>query len=784
MIADMKKLFLCGLSLLLIFSVNSNLKAQAFKSDTIDILHYSIHLDLVHLSKNELKAYTEITFHPKMLTNSFSLDLLRLNIDSISLNNQAYTQYSYNDTVIQFTTWPMNISDTFNLRIYYHGTPVIEPYNWGGFHFLNDSSLAYNLGVAFQDYPHNYGRVWYPCLDDFKDRATYDFYIDTKPGMQAVCGGTLVDTTHFGNKIRWHWKLEQSIPSYLSSVAVSDFSLIKGEYIGINDTIPTYVYVRQQDSAKAATAFSHLNDMMSIYESRFGPYRWPRVGYVGTTKGAMEHATNIAYPRTLIMNNHSYDWLIAHELSHHWFGDLVTCETAEDMWINEGWAVFSEAIFMEGMYGKGSYTDYIMNIQRDVIQYAHTASQDGAYYPLYPMPQTITYGTTVYDKGCLVAHTLRGYLGDSLFFNTVQKMLVDKAFTEISSYEMRDYFTTESGVDMTGFFDNWVFTEGFPHYSVDSFKVLSSTGLYNVEVFARQKRRGRTSFGNNNRIELAFLDASGNTHYDNMIFNGEYGNHTFQLSFIPELIWVDPNEMMADAITSKIDTITQGSTTNFDDQMFKLIGNQSSGASIFRVEHHWVEPDPMINNPTGLTISPSRYWTISGIFDPSFDASGQFYFSRAAALDGDLIIDLNDSIVILYREKVGDEWVGIPFTKTPSNNAGYITVPDLKAGQYTIAIWDEQYINIDNMGKPGRKVMKVFPNPGSDKVYLELDNTDSAEVKIYDIQGTLVLHKDVIFSNNIAELSTTSMAPGTYQIQLINKENQQTYSNTLIISND
>ena len=127
----------------------------------------------------------------------------------------------------------------------------------------------------------------------------------------------------------------------------------------------------------------------------------------------MEHATNITYPNSSINGSLSDEWLYAHELSHMWFGDKVTCASADDMWLNEGWAVFCESVFREGLYGKESYKTTMRSKLKDVLQFTHI--KDGGYRALYGIPPEYTYGSTVYDKGGQVAHTLRGYLGDSLF---------------------------------------------------------------------------------------------------------------------------------------------------------------------------------------------------------------------------------------------------------------------------------------------------------------------------------------------------------------------------------
>ena len=124
--------------------------------------------------------------------------------------------------------------------------------------------------------------------------------------------------------------------------------------------------------------------MLRKYEEFFGPYRWPRVGYVcvAMTGGAMEHATNIALPNAAVNGSLAYESTIMHELFHHWFGDLITCERPEEMWINEGFADYSEALVQEWLYD--AYEQHIRDLHTTTLQ--NLAKQDGGLYPLDNVP--------------------------------------------------------------------------------------------------------------------------------------------------------------------------------------------------------------------------------------------------------------------------------------------------------------------------------------------------------------------------------------------------------------
>ncbi len=356
--------------------------AQSLKSDTIDVLNYNLVLDFTDFNNQILTGKASLKITPKMSINSLSLDLTELTTDSVKINSATQCNFIHNNEVL-YINLPSTYSqqDTFYLDIFYHGHPISEPGGWGGFYWTN--SYAYNIGVAMIDNPHNYGRVMYPCLDDFIDRASYNFEVTVKSNHTAVCGGILQNVVDNGNDTKtFFWELNEEIPTYLSSVAVGEYIAIEDTFNGINGQIPIFIYVQPADSQKAVSSFAKLKTTLSIFEDKFGPYEWPRVGYVSVpfNGGAMEHATNIAYPRFAIDGGLNYETLYAHELAHHWFGDLITCHHEKEMWINEGWASFTEFTFTEEVYGKEAADLNIINLLKDVLEYAHI--EDGGYFAL------------------------------------------------------------------------------------------------------------------------------------------------------------------------------------------------------------------------------------------------------------------------------------------------------------------------------------------------------------------------------------------------------------------
>lgn len=757
-----------------------SIKAQNnLESDTIDILHYNINLDLKHLSNQELKGNTELLITSKINNvNRLKLDLLSLNIDSIFVDNQKITNYNYNDTLIYI---PLNnqisIGDTITAQVFYRGSPVIDQSGWGGFYFSNDSSYAFNLGVGMQADPHNYGRVWYPCIDDFIDKATYSFAIDVKNSNVAVCNGSLDSVINNSTFKTFYWSLDTEISSYLSSIAVGNYHNYADMYNSVNGNIPINIYAKPNDSADIAGTFVHLKDMLDAYENAFGPYVWERVGYVGVpfSSGAMEHATNIALGFVYMNGATTYEDLIAHELSHHWFGDLVTCSSAEDMWLNEGWAVYSESVFREYLYGKENYRNNIRNLLYHVIRNAHKT--DGAYYPVSGIPHNVTYGTTVYDKGGTVAHTIRGYMGDSLFFPAIQAFLDSFAYQSVSSEEFRDFLTYHSGINMNDFFDSWVFEPGFVNFSLDSFNVISSASPeFDVEVSIKQKLHHKPNFANSNRIPIRFIDDNWNTFDAVFEFSGESGTNTFSVPFAPTQVLIDPDGKIADATIDYYDIYNNTTTVQYSAAACDIIINSIQDSALIYTTHNWAAPDTFGTNIQGLKISNNRFWTIQGIIPQGTQAKAKFYYSKSNYND-DILNSANDSIVLLYREDAGEKWCGVNFTQTGVWLAGNLQTNQLKTGQYAIGVWDAAYVGIQN--KNQKNSIIVSPNPSNGLINITTKNTKISVVNVYDINSKLVFTENISgkFHRNI---DLSNLNSGTYFLEVISNENYR-YNHKIII---
>jgi aminopeptidase N len=744
--------------------------------DSLDALTYHVIIDSINWSTDNLYARTQISLKSKVDNLSVvSLELMNLQVDEVLVNGENNTNFSQTNLRLNIPlSSPLNTNETAELWISFHGVPFHE--NWGGFYI--DNQYAYNLGVGFDANPHNLGKSWFPCIDDFHDRAVYDVTARVNEAHTAVAGGLIQEIIEHGDGTKsYHWHLENSIPTYLASVAIGTYSLYEDTYEGIETNIPIKIYARPANVNQVEASFVHLKEILSHFEIHFGAYPFERVGYVGTAIGAMEHATNVAYPNFAFDGYLTYEDLYAHELSHMWFGDKVTCASAEDMWLNEGWATFCQIFYEEAVYGSDDYKESMMENLREVLRMTHFT--DGGYLALYGIPHNYTYGSTVYDKGATVVQSLRGYLGEDVFFPAIKEYLANYAYNYASSANMRDFLTGYTGINMTPFFDTYVFEPGFSHFSVDSIRYISGN---DYEIYLRQKMKGRETFAAGNKVDVTLFGSRWQRHDVRVAFDGETGSGVFALPFEPIAAIVDYDRNFSDAVTDLGLTITESGEYNFANTYFELEVESMTDSALVHVSHHWVAPDPLKTPLEGLTLSDYRYYSIDGIIPPDFTATGVFRYTMSGKLDHTLLGNSTDSLVILYRPNAQSDWQGIPYEMDGSPFVGYLRVPNIRKGEYTPAVWDGQYVHVKNpVALSSDDYMQIYPNPSSGRVHFDLMMPENGQIEIFDSLGKKVDSLGIQAHQHTATWDARRSPKGTYIARLLNEDSVLLSSQRIVI---
>jgi hypothetical protein len=756
------------------------------RSDTLDILDYKIYLDITDFDTKIIEGNCRVKFVAKMDgVTGISLDLLQLQIDSVK-QGQVHIPFTYNDTLLRanFIAF-IDQGEVDSVTVFYRGQPQGDPSGWGGFYF--QGSYAYNLGVGFQADPHNYGRVWHPCFDNFVERATYEVTVRTTGTKRAYSNGYITEEiNNLPAELIRTWRMDDPIPTYLACVGVSDYVHVNQTYespqYGTN--IPIMLIAQTQDTTNFKNSFIHLKDAMEIYEHRYGPYVWNKIAYVSVpfNAGAMEHATCIMYPQVTLNGTLTYETLMAHELSHHWWGNLVTCRTSADMWINEGLARYSEALFLENLYGKPQYLTEMRKVHRKVLQQAHF--DDGEFFPISGVPHSATYGTHSYDKGSTVAHNLRTYMGDEAFFQAFQYIQENFAHKDIDAADFRDALMTSSGQDLTTFFDNWVFNPGFPGIFVDSFTVQPEGTDFRVTTYVRQQLREAPEYFSNVPMEVAFVRPDRTDLTEWITIDGEYTVVEHLLPFHPALVYLNKNDGILQAVTGENALVTTANMTFQNYAYFRLVTSAigEGDTALVRIQHHRVAPAPFQNGEQywRYQLSSQRFWTVDGIWNDDFESGAWLFYDgrniAAGNLDRDFIdvqgaAFTEDSLVLMWRPDRASDWQVYPYYTqnkqgSATDGSGRFVLDQLWKGEYTFA-YAFSSVAIDELSKE-EGTFTIFPNPGSDKVRIvgaDLLN-EHTEIMVYDASGKLVFSGT---PDEQGEFSVQHFAEGTHFVQLFAK---------------
>ena len=735
------------------------------RSDSLDIVHTDITLSLLNVP--QLQASAVLTIAAKVANvPAIRLDLEALTVDVVQVNGSPVTFSQSGASLSIPLPTPLSPGQTLILSIDYHGLPKLDDSGWGGVY--NQSPYHYNLGVGFAADPHSFGRAWFPCFDNFVERCSFDFHITSLAARPAYCNGTLQsDTQQNGQRTR-HWKLEEPIPSYLACYATGPYVAWKRTI----ENIPVEIAAAAGDTSKVRTTFQHLPQAVQCFQAWFGPYQWPKIGYslVPFNSGAMEHATNIAIMRSAIDGTLNSETLWAHELSHHWWGDLATCSTPEDMWLNEGWAVYSEHLFTEYTYGKKAFRDAVRDNFLNVLQNIHVS--EGGYRAVSGVPHDITYGDHVYKKGAMVAHNLRGYLGDTLFRQGIQAALTTTSFQDWSSAEFRDKLTAATGQDMHNFFTDWVFSPGFTHFSVDSVQIVPDGGEFAVQVFVKQKLRGAPHFYQQVPLEFTFLNAEHQRLHQTATVSGEQSTATFTLPFLPKFVWLNTNLHLTLARGDREVMLTNTLTQSLPSAKMSLTATVLPDTALVRAEHHFVRPDTAGCNPQGYQLT-NRYWTIEGDFPAGFDGNAGIFYDGRGQLD-QLDVELfaqagatEDDVRLLYRTKPGQPWQEYPTyfknkLASSTDKYGFVRVDHVRPGQYTIGKGESMVAT----NEPARQLLMATatPNPARSEIRLRAEGKFD-RVLLVNTEGGSVRDWKLPLSQQ-ADLQVEGVPAGQYWLLL------------------
>ncbi|MFO7723034.1 MAG: M1 family aminopeptidase [Bacteroidales bacterium] len=397
--------------------------------------------------------------------DTFMFELIpSLTIDSITLNGVPVT-FSRNGDEVYVSGIPILNGVLFTAKIWYHGLPNTGGGFFSGISTGTSSSWGAQITWTLSE-PFN-AKQWWPVKQVLADKADSAWiFITTQNTNKAGSNGLLTAVTNMGNnKLRYEWKTRYPINYYLISAAVSTYQ----EYAtyahpqGYNDSILilNYVYSNPNTLTYFKPVIDQTAGMIELFSEKFGlyPFAGEKYGHaMAPLGGGMEHQTMTSLG-SFIFN------LVAHELGHQWFGDYVTCATWQDIWINEGFASYTEYVANEFLVGYQDAQSLMAGKHSNIM------SQPGGsvYVPLAQATDInrIFSGRLSYDKGAALVHMIRYELGDDqLFFNVLQTFLSTFANGVATGDDFRFVAESLSGRSFQDFFDQWYYGEGYPIFSV------------------------------------------------------------------------------------------------------------------------------------------------------------------------------------------------------------------------------------------------------------------------------------------------------------------------------
>lgn len=347
-----------------------------------------------------------------------------------------------------------------SIGIIYQGNPT----NGGGFgYFVHDNHMK---GPVVHTLSEPYGaQYWWPCKQTLHDKIdSLDVWVYTDTSMKVASNGLMVRNEVLNDTQRLMiWKHRYPIATYLVAIAVTNYS----EYtqfatlLGRTKPLPVLNYVFPQFRTDAERETKDVLPMIRLFDSLFVPYPFEKEKYGHaqfTWGGGMEHQT------MSFMVNFSYD-LMAHELAHQWFGDKVTCATWQDLWLNEGFATYLNALVYEFLRTREEFYGRMRGMRSNI-----TGNDGGSVFPKDTLNVgNLFNGRLTYNKGAWVLHMLRDKVGDSAFFEGCRQYLNGKntgyGFAQTS--DLQWYMEKVSGRNLDTFFQQWYYGEGFPYLKVN-----------------------------------------------------------------------------------------------------------------------------------------------------------------------------------------------------------------------------------------------------------------------------------------------------------------------------
>ena len=524
------------------------LSKMKYPGDTkIDITYYG--LDLA-LTSNPHYLTGNVTIGVKTDTTSLNtcfLDLRNfLTVDSILINGIP-AAFSHSNNKIDITldhTYTMG--EPFTLIVYYEGVPGGS--GFGGFYFGSHGGYP-----TFSTLSESYsGPYWWPQKDTPADKAdSSDVWITVDENLTPVSNGTLMGIVNNGDGTHtYHWKEKYAIAAYLISLAIAHYTQYNTAYhYSATDSMPITHFIYPDHFNYVKPYADTTDNMIAVYSNRYGQYPFLEEKY-GHAEfdwgGSMEHQTCTSMGFWGI-------GVVSHELAHQWYGDMITCKDWHHIWLNEGFATYSEAVYLEAINGEAAYNSQIQS-EMNSARYA----QGTIWVQDITDENQIFNGAREYSKGACVLHMLRGIVGDSTFFH-IMRAYSDAPNLKYGVATTEDFQAVAESVygqDLNYFFQEWIYGENEPTYTIGWNKSLVSGDIYHITLNINQTVNTNPSYFTM-PVQVKFNTNLGDTTVT-LFNNAQAQNFQFDIVGNPQSIVFDPGNWILKntTIVTDLDDVT------------------------------------------------------------------------------------------------------------------------------------------------------------------------------------------------------------------------------------
>lgn len=494
--------------------------SQSEAVDNIDVTAYELNFNFDE-ALNSFDGVSVVKFTVLEATNQVILDAKsNLNVSQVVDGNETSLSFTRNTNSIQVDLGETKAAgDEVELNVSYSAN--IDASEGLILDDHNGTPVLASLSEPF------YASTWWIGVDNLKDKADQVDIIVTHPSAYKVgSNGLLLSETPIGNnQTRTHWQTNYAIPAYLVSIAMSNYTTYNNTANVNGTSVPVINYVYPEELTSEVQ--SQLDAVPSYIEFFSNlvvdyPYKNEKYGHAQWNwPGGMEHAT--------MSSQVNFETsLTAHELAHQWFGNMVTCGTWSDVWLNEGFATYFEGLLRNDLFGEEFFTQWKLN-----RNYMVMSSPGGSVY--IPAEEATTDNRIFsarlsYYKGAMVVNMLRFTLGDEDFFQAMRNYLTDPALTYgfATTPDLQNHLELQSGKDLDEFFADWVYGEGFPYMTAE----MNYAPQSNSAVLTLSQSSSHTSVVFfETEIEIALISTDGTTEYRRL--NITQNNQSFTLENLP-----------------------------------------------------------------------------------------------------------------------------------------------------------------------------------------------------------------------------------------------------------